>query len=149
MSDLEITWVLPPSITDIDKHKDVSHNIEQNLEQQDTSRATPSSGLTELTVKRVENQDSESNSIVKQSGESRQKQSNIGKASYYQLYASKLKKKEGCKSGRRSRLETGCKTYKTGNERENTDLEDQLGMECMQAFNVFVIILVRFSSQTR
>ena len=42
----------------------------------------------------------------------------------------KLKKKEGSKSGRRSRLETGSKTYNTGSERENTDLEN------MQAFVV-------------
>ena len=74
MTDLEITWVPPPSITsitDIDKHKDVSHNIEQNLVQKDPS------DMTELTVKAVENQASESNSIVNQSGESRQKQSNM------------------------------------------------------------------------
>ena len=149
MTDLEITWVPPPSFTDFDKHKDISHNIKQNLEQQDTNKATPSSGMAELTVKTVENQASDSNSIVKQSEKSRQMQSNIsdiqttetlqddaleedkandrnlGKASHYQLYASKLKKKEGSKSGR-SRLETGSET---GSERDNTDLEDQSGME--------------------
>ena len=41
----------------------------------------------------------------------------------------KLKKKEGSKSGRRSRLETGSKIYNTESKREDTDLENQSGIE--------------------
>jgi hypothetical protein len=54
---------------------------------------------------------------------------NPGKSSYYQIYASKLKKKTGSKTGKRSKLQTGSKTNKTGSERVNTYLEDQSGME--------------------
>ena len=38
---------------------------------------------------------------------------NSGKASFYQLYAFNLKKKVGSKSGKRSKLQTGSKKYKT------------------------------------
>ena len=53
---------------------------------------------------------------------------NSGKASYYQLYTSKLKK-VGSENAKISKLQTGSKTYKTGSERVNTYLEDQSGME--------------------